>query len=685
MLVCGYSGDGAAATAGKLTNPQEVEVDNASGDVYIADSGNFCVRKVSGGVISTYAGQCTQSSVTTPVFGEGGPATSAKMSVVYGLQYDSATGRLFISDFSAKAIRMVDSQGIITTIGGGIGKTGGDNGKFIDSSITDTEHILYSSTLDRLYISSIAAIRVVNEPAAVTTTTVAPTTTTTTTTAAPTTTTIPPTCQRFDTTKYGAPQPTYTTATVNGDSVKITVTMSRQTQDNTGLSVRHYIDTKAVGSNQCSAVDQAISSVGKSWVVTSTTPCQTTYTLTQSLADITSNVANSNNNWNNQLEADGRTITYTAQVYSTYSVGTGADCYYVGFTAKVTFRTVLSVTSSQSEFLTADNSAKFKFSGLRITSDNKFQVEGTIVPLIPGSTLNNIVLRKGDQNANGLIIGGNTATCTIPLASYNGNTGCSQLYSVDTSAFGAGVTDLGGVYTTYMDVYEDNAQGTSVVTRASVFLKYSLTYTIPDEAAIVDSTTITTENKLYTNSNYDVIRTYSYNTADSSLFIENKITDSSPVIPTGYRLQMTEGYLCCVDYVTGAFPAGGCKNGVVGTNGVIEAVSLGSETTHPTGVTFTSADVLTNKKSFRLQVTLNQAYTNGNPHNSALKCQVQLFSKLATPLARSLTAAGVASNMDGTFVSTIPFAVEAKQVVSNANVVGASILIMVIVAVVNML
>jgi hypothetical protein len=40
-----FGGDGGLATAASLSTPQGVAVD-ASGNVFIADSGNFCVRKV---------------------------------------------------------------------------------------------------------------------------------------------------------------------------------------------------------------------------------------------------------------------------------------------------------------------------------------------------------------------------------------------------------------------------------------------------------------------------------------------------------------------------------------------------------------------------------------------------------------------------------------------------------------
>ena len=43
--ICGYSGDGGAATGAELNAPTGVAVD-AAGDIFIADSGNNVIREV---------------------------------------------------------------------------------------------------------------------------------------------------------------------------------------------------------------------------------------------------------------------------------------------------------------------------------------------------------------------------------------------------------------------------------------------------------------------------------------------------------------------------------------------------------------------------------------------------------------------------------------------------------------
>ena len=53
--VAGYSGDGALATSAQLFDPYGIFVDSAE-NIFIADTDNCLIREVSGGNISTVAG-----------------------------------------------------------------------------------------------------------------------------------------------------------------------------------------------------------------------------------------------------------------------------------------------------------------------------------------------------------------------------------------------------------------------------------------------------------------------------------------------------------------------------------------------------------------------------------------------------------------------------------------------------
>jgi sugar lactone lactonase YvrE len=99
----GYSGDGGPATEAQLKNPTDVAV-APNGDLFIADTHNSCVRKVSArsGKISTVAGQCGERGFE----GDGGPAKEAVLNRPYGVALDTE-GNLYIADTHNHRIRVV--------------------------------------------------------------------------------------------------------------------------------------------------------------------------------------------------------------------------------------------------------------------------------------------------------------------------------------------------------------------------------------------------------------------------------------------------------------------------------------------------------------------------------------------------------------------------------------------------
>ncbi len=84
----GYSGDGGLATSATISGPYDVAVDS-SGNVFIADLGNQRIRKltISTGILTTYAG--SSSSCGTSLIGDGGDATSAALCDPLGVAVDS--------------------------------------------------------------------------------------------------------------------------------------------------------------------------------------------------------------------------------------------------------------------------------------------------------------------------------------------------------------------------------------------------------------------------------------------------------------------------------------------------------------------------------------------------------------------------------------------------------------------
>jgi sugar lactone lactonase YvrE len=115
--VPGFSGDDAQAAAAQLNYPVGVALDSA-GNLYIADSGNHCIRKVtSAGIISTVAGNGIAG-----FGGDGGPATVAHLNHPASIAIDNG-GNLFIADYNNNRIRKVTAGGVIKTVAG-IGTAG---------------------------------------------------------------------------------------------------------------------------------------------------------------------------------------------------------------------------------------------------------------------------------------------------------------------------------------------------------------------------------------------------------------------------------------------------------------------------------------------------------------------------------------------------------------------------------
>lgn len=113
----GYAGDGASATNAELNSPSGVAVDS-SGNLYIADTGNNVIRKVSGGNISTYAGNIQNNGNGQSYGGDGGPATAigVMFAAPSAVALDSS-GNLYISDSGNSLVRKVSGGNINALVG----------------------------------------------------------------------------------------------------------------------------------------------------------------------------------------------------------------------------------------------------------------------------------------------------------------------------------------------------------------------------------------------------------------------------------------------------------------------------------------------------------------------------------------------------------------------------------------
>jgi uncharacterized protein (TIGR03437 family) len=151
-----YAGDGQPAISAWLLQPKALTLD-AAGNLYIADSGNNRVRKVTtDGVIHTVAGpdilndpefvlaapdgsvyvadtgnnrirQITAAGAVNVVAGTGHPgfsgdngaAAAAELNAPTGMALD-AKGRLYFADTYNSRVRRIDTNGVITTVAGGV-------------------------------------------------------------------------------------------------------------------------------------------------------------------------------------------------------------------------------------------------------------------------------------------------------------------------------------------------------------------------------------------------------------------------------------------------------------------------------------------------------------------------------------------------------------------------------------
>ena len=128
----GYSGDGGLAITADLNYPKQFAIDSI-GNIYIADNGNFRVRKIDviTGIITTIAGNGTNT-----YSGDGGPAINAGLGYVYSICLDP-NGNIYVGG-SLHYIRKINTSGIITTYAGtgNIGY-GGDGGLAINADIAN--------------------------------------------------------------------------------------------------------------------------------------------------------------------------------------------------------------------------------------------------------------------------------------------------------------------------------------------------------------------------------------------------------------------------------------------------------------------------------------------------------------------------------------------------------------------
>lgn len=142
-----YGGDGGAAMDASFSRPAALSADS-NGNLYIADTGNQRIRKISSsGIVSTVAGNGTAG-----FSGDGGPATQAQLNSPFGVAVDPS-GNVYIADTFNSRVRMVDSSGTITTVAGSNGYSYSGDGGLAINAVFDNPWGLAADAHGNLFVA----------------------------------------------------------------------------------------------------------------------------------------------------------------------------------------------------------------------------------------------------------------------------------------------------------------------------------------------------------------------------------------------------------------------------------------------------------------------------------------------------------------------------------------------------
>jgi DNA-binding beta-propeller fold protein YncE len=145
----GQSGstDGTGAAA-RFFVPQGIAVDPTTGDVFVADSGNDTIRRITpAGVVTTLAG-------TAGIVGSAdGTGAAASFNEPGGIAEDPTTGNLFVADGFNDTIRMITSAGMVTTLAGTAGQSGSTDGTGAAARFNGPADVAFNPTTDTMYVA----------------------------------------------------------------------------------------------------------------------------------------------------------------------------------------------------------------------------------------------------------------------------------------------------------------------------------------------------------------------------------------------------------------------------------------------------------------------------------------------------------------------------------------------------
>jgi hypothetical protein len=155
-VVTTLAGDGnpgwidGTGTNAELNSPVGIAVDG-SGNVFVGDTGNFRIRKITPeGVVTTVAGDGNQGYIDAT-------GTNAEFNYPYGISADSV-GNVYVGDYGNQRIRKVTPDGVVTTVAGD-GTTGWLDGAVTSAQFNSPEAVGLDG-LGHLYVVDSANYRI---------------------------------------------------------------------------------------------------------------------------------------------------------------------------------------------------------------------------------------------------------------------------------------------------------------------------------------------------------------------------------------------------------------------------------------------------------------------------------------------------------------------------------------------
>src|SRR5437899_3149808 len=149
----GYGGDGGPALQALLNGPFDVGFD-ADGNLFFSDTFNHCIQRIDArtSVITTVAG-CAEPGYS----GDGEPASGARFNEPYGIAVDKS-GNVYVADRHNHCIRRVDStSGVITTLAGnGSAGSSGDGGSAPQAGMVEPNGLALDPTQRRVFVAGVA-------------------------------------------------------------------------------------------------------------------------------------------------------------------------------------------------------------------------------------------------------------------------------------------------------------------------------------------------------------------------------------------------------------------------------------------------------------------------------------------------------------------------------------------------